>query len=453
MVDFISLSELNILVKKTLAEKFTQSYKIVAEISEINENRGHAYLELTEKQPETDKLAAKARAVIWASFYRMIKPYFRSITGSDLEAGMKILISVSVEFHEIYGYSLNINDIDPTYTLGELERRRIQIIKKLEEDGVIDMNKEIDFPLVPQRIAVISSETAAGYGDFMNQIQNNEFGYAFRIKLFPALMQGENAQYSVIEALDSIYKELKNFDIVVIVRGGGSKFDLSCFDDYDLALNIAQFPLPVITGIGHERDSSIADITAHTTVKTPTAAAVFLISKIKEFDIFLQESVDILSRNVKELTFTKLTQIQKNSMLLKSITNTFVEKEKFLLSKVANNVRNKSQNRISIEKYFLEKYPEKIKNSSRFRFQNIRFVLERKKQNIQESTKLYLSNAAHKVELLQQRIESENPQNILKLGYSMTLLNGKLLKNSKDVKKGDVIETRVQNGKFESEVL
>jgi exodeoxyribonuclease VII large subunit len=453
MADFISLSELNLRVKKVLEEKFTQTYKIVAEISEINENRGHAYLELAEKNSETGKIAAKARAVIWASFYRMIKPYFRSMTGNDLESGMKILISVQVEFHEIYGYSLNINDIDPTYTLGDIERKRLEIIRKLEEDGVIDMNKELDFPLVPQRIAVISSENAAGYGDFLRQIQNNEPGFFFHIKLFPAQMQGENAQFSIIEALDRIYIEQQNFDIAVIVRGGGSKFDLSCFDDYDLALNIAQFPLPVLAGIGHERDTSVADLTAHTSVKTPTAAADFLISRMNNFEVFLKQSASQLSQKVKEFTFQKRSELQLLSSNLKPTAAAFLENQKYQLKDKKTELKNSTIKRISRENYLLERLPSKIRFSVKYKIQKIGFILEQKSKELQYSTQKLLSDSRYKLKLSEQKIQLQDPENIIKLGYSLTVLNRKIIRKKEDVKKGDIIETRVSNGSFNSEIL
>ena len=306
----ISLSELNELVKDTVKESFPSKYNIIAEISEFNESRGHAYLELIEKN-EDDQLKAKARATIWASTYRMLKPYFETTTGHYLQAGLKILIVVTLEFHEIYGFSLNIKDIDPTYTIGDIEQKRLAIIKKLEDEGVLEMNKELEFPLVPQRIAVISSETAAGFGDFSDQLSKNSYGFSFEVKLFQSVMQGEETEQSIIEALEKIYETINDFDIVVIIRGGGSKSDLSWFDSYEIAVNIAQFPVPVITGIGHERDESVADMVAHTCLKTPTAAAEFIINELVRFQTYLND----LRNQFFELIKMKLLK-EKNQLEL-----------------------------------------------------------------------------------------------------------------------------------------
>jgi exodeoxyribonuclease VII large subunit len=227
----------------------------VAEISELNMNRsGHCYLELIEKDSLSDKIIAKSRATIWAFTFRTLKAYFETTTGETLRGGLKVLLKASIEFHEVFGFSLNIQDIDPQYTLGDLARKKAQIIQQLTSEGVLDMNKGLPFPLVPQRIAVISSETAAGYGDFLNQLETNSFGYCFFTELFPAIMQGDKASESIILALEHVYSHIDEFDLVAIMRGGGSKSDLNCFDDYELAYFITQFPLPILTGIGHERD-------------------------------------------------------------------------------------------------------------------------------------------------------------------------------------------------------
>jgi exodeoxyribonuclease VII large subunit len=275
MNGMMKLSELNGMVRQVLTEAFPTKLWVVAEISELKTQRsGHCYLVLIEKDTFTDKVVAQARATIWSYIYRILKPYFETTTGQVLIEGLKVLVQVTVEFHELYGYSLNIQDIDPTYTLGDLARRKTDIINKLTREGVIDMNKGLDFPLVPQRIAVISSETAAGYQDFTNHLNTNQGGYVFYTKLFSALMQGPQTEVSVIRALERIYEYEDLFDVVVIIRGGGSQFDLSCFDNYNIAFHVAQFPLPVITGIGHEKDNSVVDLVAHTRLKTPTAVAI-----------------------------------------------------------------------------------------------------------------------------------------------------------------------------------
>jgi exodeoxyribonuclease VII large subunit len=275
----ISLYELNRQIKSIIKEATDPAYWIFAEISELKTNvSGHCYLELVEKDEKTEYLKAKSRATIWSPAFRMISSYFESSTGMPLSREMKVLVKVTVDFHELYGLSLNIIDIEPSYTVGELARKKQEIINRLAEEGVFDMNRELDFPVLPKRIAVISSRSAAGFGDFSDQLLNNEYDFQFHIKLFPAYMQGDDAEDSIIRALEIIHTYEDVFDVVVIIRGGGSQADLSCFNQYRLALHVAQFPLPVITGIGHEQDETIVDLVAHTQLKTPTAVAEYMIS-------------------------------------------------------------------------------------------------------------------------------------------------------------------------------
>ncbi len=289
-MDFISLFDLNHRVRQVLKEQFAEPLWIAAEIASVLENRsGHCYLELVDKHAGEENPVAVAKGTIWSFTYRMLKPYFETTTGRHLEKGMKVLIQAEVVFHELYGFSLNIKDIDPTFTIGDIERKRREIIGHLEEEGIIDMNRNLELPLLPKNVAVISSPTAAGLGDFLDQLQNNSYGYKFHVKLFPAVMQGERTTESVIAALDRIYEYEELFDVVVIIRGGGAQADLGSFDTYDMAANVAQFPLPVIAGIGHERDETIVDRVAFVRVKTPTAAAAFLIERFQEFEVRLEE--------------------------------------------------------------------------------------------------------------------------------------------------------------------
>ncbi|MFC2086531.1 exodeoxyribonuclease VII large subunit, partial [Bacteroidota bacterium] len=303
MPDSITLYELNEQIKDVINNSFQETYWIVAEISELRENAysGHCYLELVEKNEKNEKLKAKAKATIWSYTYRMLKPYFETTTGRALSDGLKVMVKVIVDFHEIYSLNLSILDIDPSYTVGDLALKKQEIIKRLEEEGIIDMNKELEISEVPQKIAIISSKTAAGYDDFQNQLSNNEFKYAFYTKLFPAFMQGDKAEESIIQALDKIYNYEDFFDVVIIIRGGGSKLDLSCFDSYWLSYHITQFPIPVITGIGHERDDTIVDTVANTRLKTPTAVAEFLINKLYQFEASLMELKDDVIENINAI--------------------------------------------------------------------------------------------------------------------------------------------------------
>jgi len=267
-MEHLSLATLNQIIKDTLNTTLEPSYWVVAEIAELRTNySGHCYLEFIQKEEESGKILAKTRGTIWSYTYRTVSAWFQSITGEELRSGITVLANVQVQFHEVYGLSLNVKDIDPNFTLGERARKKQEIIKQLEEDGIFEMNKSLKLPLVPQRIAVISSETAAGYGDFMNQITHNDFGYKIETLLFPATMQGDKAPNAIINALLQVHNTMDKFDALIIIRGGGAQVDLDCFDHYELAAHIAQFPLPVFTGIGHERDETICDLVAHTSLK------------------------------------------------------------------------------------------------------------------------------------------------------------------------------------------
>lgn len=274
----ITLYSLNNLVRNAVADAMPSRYWVTGELSEVRETAvGHCYIELVQRDEATDETVAKARGTVWSRIYSLLRPYFLEQTGQPFAAGLKVLLQVTVSFHELYGYSLDVCDIEPAYTIGDIARRRQLIIKRLTDEGVIGLNKELDLPLLPQRIAVISSATAAGYGDFCDQLLGNRYGFVFYPHLFPAPMQGSAAEQGIIEALNSIASNIDLWDAVVIIRGGGATSDLGCFDTYDLANNCAQFPLPIITGIGHLRDESLLDIVAHTSAKTPTAAAELFI--------------------------------------------------------------------------------------------------------------------------------------------------------------------------------
>ena len=277
----LTLYALNNLVRNAINEALPLRYWVVGELSEVRETaQGHCYIELVERNEETGAIVAKARGTIWARIYSLLRPYFLEQTGQRFSSGLKVLLQVTVDFHELYGFALDVCDIEPAFTIGEAARRKKQILNRLEQEGVLNLNKELVFPLLPQRIAVISSSFAAGYGDFCDQLANNPYGFVFYTALFQAPMQGDNVERGVIDALDRIARNIDFWDVVVIIRGGGATSDLSCFDTYDLANNCAQFPIPVITGIGHQRDDTVLDAVAHTRVKTPTAAAELLIHSI-----------------------------------------------------------------------------------------------------------------------------------------------------------------------------
>lgn len=404
-----TLSQLLLQVKDVLGDQLPDRYWIIAEILELHENRnGHCYLELIEKHPENDSILARAKATIWASRYSMLRPYFESSTNTRLKSGIKLLCKVSVEFHPQYGFSLNISDIDPAYTLGDLARKKQEVIGRLRNEGVFDMNREIPFPEVPQRLAVISSETAAGYGDFMETLKNNRYGFRFSTTLFPARMQGEDAPGSITAAMDLIHESESDFDCVVIIRGGGSKADLESFNHYDLAYYISQFPLPVITGIGHERDESVADMVAAVALKTPTAVGEFLVEKLLSFEFRLSNLHDRMAALVKGRVLGHLSLLERYQADL-----TYTSRR------------------------MLQKHLDYLLQQAQFLHRGMDVLLSRKKDHLT---------------LLAKRTELVDPKNILKRGYSLTLMDGKALTSTRDIKRGKLLETRLSQGTIISKV-
>ena len=308
----ISLYGLNTLIRRTIDQGLPNAYIVIAEIHSLSVNRsGHAYLDLVEKSEGGDQIIAQARATIWASQFRMIKAYFESATGRQLQPGIKIMVKAKVSFHEIYGLSLNITDILPEYTAGEIAMQKQRTINQLKADGIFDMNKGLSLPRLVQRIAIISSATAAGYGDFAKQLHGNQYGYKFVTTLFEASVQGDGAASSIIQQLDLIADLRSQFDCVVIIRGGGSKTDLACFDQLSICQHICQFPLPVITGIGHDRDESIADLVANTPLKTPTAVAQFLIDRAHGCDMAVDAKAAAIMRKVSMTMAGKVAYIDR----------------------------------------------------------------------------------------------------------------------------------------------
>ena len=379
-----SLTELCDSIQAVLENTLPDRYWVRAEIASMSV-RGHCYMELVEKG-DKGILAAKVRATCWSNVYNLLDPYFTVETGQSLHVGLQILVEVSVEFHAVYGLSLNIWNIDPNYTLGDLAKQRKETIRRLTEDGVMDLQKSLVLPTLVRRIAVISAADAAGYGDFCDQLHNNRFGYKFHTELYPAVMQGDTAARSITQALSNIASQEEEWDVVVIIRGGGASTDLSCFDDYALASHCAQFPLPIVAGIGHTRDVSVVDMVVNMSVKTPTAAAEWLI---------------------------ELVAVQ-------------VEKIGALLSRL----QRASQGTINQEKNRLLLFQHRIKNSV---YQII--TREKSKFNIWEKT-----------------IELHSPERIYKMGYSLTTLNGKVIRSHEDVKTGDLIETHLKDGTVQSVV-
>lgn len=451
--NILTLLELNTRIKNVINDTLKTSVWVKAEIADIRENfNGHCYLELVEKNEQGESITAKSRATIWAFTYRMLKPYFETTTGKPLEAGMKILINASVDFHELYGLSLNIKDIDPSYTVGDMELQRQKVIKRLRDEGVIDMNKQLPFPLVPQRLAVISSATAAGYEDFINQIENNGNGYKFYYRLFDAVMQGQNTEESIINALDRINSHCDNFDVVVIIRGGGARSDLSSFDSYWLSFNVAQFPLPVLTGIGHERDNCVLDIVANQRLKTPTAVAEFLIGKMNEFELYLDDALGFLANTVQD-------EIEKNTVLLKnlplrlgSIVSGAVAKQNLIISSLDKNIETNAIRKINSLNNILSSKYQLLHSRSKLKLYDNRNSLDSIFKLLKTTASGLNNKQMSKIALLENSVNLVNPVNVLKRGYTVTLSGNKVVKSSSNLSKGDILTNRFHDGDVQSTV-
>ena len=438
----LTLYELNSLVREVLECEMPDEYWVEAELSECRESRGHCYMELVQYDEETAGKAgsartssqfatpiAKASARCWASKWMLIRPYFERTTGQRLHVGMKVLLKVYAQFHEAYGFSWIVTDIDPTYTLGDMARKRQEIIRQLKAEGVFELQKELRLPLFCQRIAVISSETAAGYGDFCNQLADNPYGFRFETRLFPATMQGEDVEQSIIAALERIYD--LPFDAVVIIRGGGATSDMSGFDTLALAENVANFPIPIITGIGHDRDESILDMVSHTRVKTPTAAAAFLIDHLKTVLDAINDTQDRITGYTQQKLSVLKAQLSAIAETLPRIFTTVKTRYEARLDALNNRLIATVRQSLVTHQSRINVFEERLP-----------ILLDRR-----------LMTEKHRLQLIEEKAKSLDPTLLLKRGYSITLKDGKALRDASVLRPGDEIETRLANGTVRSTII
>lgn len=430
-MDRLTLYELNSLVKETIELTFTQQFWVEAELADATERRGHLYLDLVQKDEHSATPIARASARCWASVWASVRPRFERTTRQRLTAGMKVLLRVYPQFHQAYGFSWIVTDIDPTYTLGDMQRQRQEIIDRLKRDGVFDMQRELTLPMFCQRIAVISSATAAGFGDFCNHLQHNDYGFHFAVELFPAIMQGEQVEPTVISALDSINSRIDDFDCVVIIRGGGATVDMSGFNTLLLAENVANFPLPVITGIGHDRDESIIDMISFMQVKTPTAAAAFLIERLLNVSERITAATSSITRCVQEkLEYERirLTALSTRIPILFSLTKT---------------------RQLSIIDSLTQRMTAAVQQDIRQRQHQLQIAAQR----LAPATQRTMQQEQYRLQMLTQRTAALDPAAILRRGFSMTLCNGRFVTDASQMKNGDIMETRLANGTVLSRVI
>lgn len=427
MLKILSLLEANSLVREVVEVSMPDAYWVEAELSELREN-GHCYMELSQKDPDSNTPVARARAICWRNVWARVRPRFERVTGQRLRAGMKVLLLVHASFHENYGFSWQVEDIDPDYTLGDMERKRREIIRKLKEEDVYDLQRQLDLPLFAQRIAVISSETAAGYGDFRDQLLNNEDGFRFYLRLFPSAMQGDQVERSVIAALDAIHAMEASFDCVVIIRGGGATSDLSGFDTLSLAENVANFPLPVLTGIGHERDESVLDLVAYRRLKTPTAVAAFLVEHLRDVSKRIDMAGNTIQRAVER-------RVRLERLRLESLAGK--------LPVLFSGVRVRQLAR-------LETLFAKLSSGTKSLLKENAQVLRQNDIKLRAAVRRKLDEESHRLESLDRHVRLLDPQLMLVRGYSITLKDGKVVRDAGMLSVGDEIETRLAQGNVKS---
>lgn len=427
MQQSLTLLEYNQRIKNLMYDPDVQNCWVTAETSDLRVSRGHCYMELLQKD-EHGYTVARLNAVIWANTFTRLDAQFFQVTGKHLTTGMKVMVNVNANFHEQYGLKAVINGINPEFTLGDIERIRQEIIARLTKEGIIDMNKQLSWPLAPQRIAIISASGAAGYGDFLNQLHNNAYGLKFYTCLFESVMQGMNTVPSVIAALDRIAAVEELFDCVVIIRGGGSTSDLNSFDNYDLGANIAQFPLTIITGIGHDRDVTIPDLVSKLHVKTPTAAAEFLVQcGLAQLNRLNEMATAVVSSSREAIAHSR-EQLSYYGSFIPLAAHKLIDNSKLRLNSYAQSIPLVVKGRIDSQHMSLQRYVDVIKTSI---------------ANSIERQRMMLNTLSDKVQLL-------SPQNTLNRGYSLTTLNGHVVTSATAVKHGDHIVTTLKDGKINS---
>lgn len=451
-INFISLHQLAERIRTAIESAAGGEQWVVAEVSEVKVNyAGHCYLELVERTTTEQTPRAVARAVIWSRTYKLIAGYFRFQTGSDIEAGMKILVKCSVNYHPVYGLSLVISDIDPTYTIGEVERLKQQTIARLEKEGVFDMNHDCEVPLVVQHIAVVSSAQAAGYQDFLNELDGSP--YRFEVELFASVMQGQEAERSVVEALERVVDSGQEFDVVAIIRGGGSQNDLACFNSYEICANIAQFPIPVFTGIGHHKDVSVADMVAAKSMKTPTAVATTLVEMAREFDTQLTKLGEAAVMLAERTLTEESRRIDHLGQYLGVVVRDRVHSESMRIAAAAQKIGSLAYGGLALLSQRLEGFHSQLRERAQGRIAYEIQQANTMQQSLKTATTSLIERNKQQLELLESRVEGHNPRQILGRGYSILHSQGRLVRSSADIAIGDQVEMELADAKVEVKVL
>ncbi len=448
-----SLKDVLLSVKNVINNTFNNYYWIKAEIVKLNyyTKSGHCYPDLVEK--ENGRIKAQIRANIWAGNFITINNKFRSVTGENLKDGIYVLILAKVTFHEQYGLALNIVDIEPSFTLGEMAREKKETIAKLQSEGIFYKNKNLDFPVLPKRIAIISVETSKGYNDFIKIINNNKYNFIIEHTLFPALLQGEGAVSSIKEQILNISKQKERFDIVCIIRGGGGDVGLNAYDNYSLAKSVAECPLPIITGIGHSTNETVVQMVAYANKITPTEAAYFILQRFETFyEKILTAQQILINSSIEKIN----NEVYKTDNFIKRITSktsSFLQENNFTLNIYERKISNSATNILLKKKYFLETLLNSIDYKTKNIISNEKNILQNFTASLTKSTSLFIEKNNIYIENINKQLELLKPENILKRGYSITLINNRVVKSIDKINSGDLLESKIYNGVIISKVL
>lgn len=470
-----SLLEVAQSVQKTLRSRYTSTFWVKAEMNKLNyySHSGHCYPELLEKKD--GKITAQMRAHLWKDDYQRVNQKFITTLHEPLKDGIKILFQAKISFDPVHGISLWMIDIDPNFTLGDLEKEKREAIDQLKREGIYQKNKHCKIPLLPQRIAVISVETSKGYADFLKVLNENSWGYAFFYYLFPSLLQGDQAAGNIVEQLRQIKKVIHHFDVVTIIRGGGGDVGLSCYNNYSLAKEIADFPIPVLTGIGHATNETVAEMVSHTNAITPTKLAEFLIQKFHNFFVPIKDAQQIIIEKSTRLLSEQSSKFESEIKLFRSVSeNILLSNRKEMirwsqqLIQQAQYVFNREKEALQMQHSHLIKYAEQSIQCKRNDIQNsivhvgkdagnkiglFSLTLHQKQQQIALFPAQMIKNKTVLMENMEKQIQIMDPINVLKRGYSMTKINGKSLSDIQGLKTGQELETHLANGKIYSTII
>ena len=441
-----SLSDVAMSIHKMIERTYTRPYYIKAEILKLNyyPYSGHCYPELVEREGNTIK--TEMRAVIWSTHFQDINRRFQQITGEPLKENIRILCLATIQFSPKHGLALHIEDIEPTYTLGEMVKNRQEVIARLKKEGLFDKNRSLPMPLLPKRVAVISVETSKGYSDFMQTLQQNEYGYRFKTELFPSILQGDKAITGIMGRLGEIAQRQDDFDVVVIVRGGGGDVGMSCYDDYELTRNVATFPMPVLTGIGHSTNLTVTDMVAHANFITPTDVAFSLLAAFRHFDEQLEDAMSRIVQRVQQQISDSRQDMLKVETTLQYKLPKVLDLHRNILADTYKDLVFKSKELMMNQHFKLKEIMREVTKSTQIQAQHSRQLLTTMEERLPRECRALLKRRTHDFTAVEEKLQLLSPENVLKRGYSITLKNGKAVTDAAELQAGDKLVTRFYQG-------